>query len=92
MEPIGELNEDQIQELCNKNILSIKKLLHKNIIKNGYKKITNEDKEQCSICLEMYQIGLYKRNLKCGHSFHKKCIDKWINFSKSSCPICRKNL
>ena len=29
-----------------------------------------------------------KKTLRCKHSFHKKCIDKW--FEKSyTCPICR---
>ena len=45
----------------------------------------------CNICLE--DKGKLK-TLKCGHSFHKKCIDKWIKTSHNKntvalCPTCR---
>ena len=94
---MDSMNEDQrfeqVQQLCNKNILSIKKLLHnKNVLRNGYKKIQKDEvEEQCAICLEEYKIGLYKRTLNCNHTFHKKCIDKWIG-EKLSCPICRNSV
>jgi hypothetical protein len=49
----------------------------------------------CCICLDEYKVGVYKRKLSCGHTFHKKCIDKWFrqNINKNNkikCPICRK--
>ena len=40
--------------------------------------------KDCSICQEMLQPTL----LKCGHSFHPTCINKWFAINKS-CPICR---
>lgn len=58
----------------------------------------------CSICLEeLYQpctqeTPLLKNNsqsknkvvqLSCGHSFHKGCIEPWLN-RNSTCPYCRK--
>lgn len=52
--------------------------------------ITNE--EECYICFEKYKERELKRKLpKCGHYFHKKCIDKWLK-SKSTCPHCRCDL
>ena len=45
----------------------------------------------CCICLAPYKQGEGKRTLGCEHSFHKKCIDKWLTTSKTECPICRKN-
>jgi hypothetical protein len=59
-----------------------------------YKKITESFKnlrfytQECTICLENYKIGEYYRMLPCEHTFHKRCIDKWL-FKKMSCPICR---
>lgn len=45
----------------------------------------------CCVCLQEYQLGEYKRELPvCGHTYHKKCIDKWLRKSHSmTCPICR---
>lgn len=42
--------------------------------------------DECIICLEEYGDNPI-RTLKCSHSFHKKCIDKWI-LQKNECPIC----
>lgn len=56
-----------------------------------YKQIKPEDdllNQSCSICQEDYKVKEYKRELKCKHTFHKKCIDKWLK-TKLSCPFCR---
>ncbi len=59
-------------------------------IKKGDPLLTSE--EECYICFEKYKEREMKRKLpKCGHYFHKKCIDKWLK-SKSSCPNCRCDL
>lgn len=44
---------------------------------------------ECSICFrEMYHATT---RLKCNHTFHKKCVNKW--FKKShTCPICRLDI
>lgn len=62
-----------------------------------FQKIKSDDPliyDKCVICLEDYKQGTYKRVLRCGHTFHKKCIDKWFiklnEYDKElSCPICR---
>lgn len=43
---------------------------------------------ECSICLE--HIHKNNKTLGCSHSFHKQCIDNWLNVN-SVCPICRRN-
>ncbi|KAL8140950.1 hypothetical protein V2J09_006971 [Rumex salicifolius] len=47
---------------------------------------------ECVICLGKYtsdEIGVTLRTLKpCGHRFHMKCIDEWLN-KGHNCPICR---
>jgi len=47
--------------------------------------------EECPICLEMFgeldDISLFC-TLKCGHSYHRKCIIDWLSKDKS-CPTCR---
>ena len=66
-------------------------------IKQKYKKnknitncmidIININHENCSICLE--EPGKCSQ-LKCGHIYHRKCINKWFKTS-SSCPVCRRD-
>jgi|LauGreDrversion4_2_1035121.scaffolds.fasta_scaffold1015157_1 hypothetical protein len=53
--------------------------------------------DKCVICLDKYEYGTYKRVLKCGHVFHKKCVDRWFckltEYDKDlTCPICRKKV
>ena len=53
--------------------------------------------DKCVICLDNYEHGTYKRVLKCGHVFHKKCVDRWYcklsEYDKElTCPICRKKV
>jgi len=60
----------------------------------GYKKVNDSMCGKiCAICQESYKNNEYYRELnKCGHCFHKKCVDQWFFKSKSySCPNCRKN-
>ncbi|GFQ76830.1 e3 ubiquitin-protein ligase TTC3 [Trichonephila clavata] len=46
--------------------------------------------DECSICYEeMTSSTAYK--VDCNHSFHLKCIKKWLE-KKSDCPICRVHL
>jgi hypothetical protein len=45
----------------------------------------------CSVCLTQLQTGDSVRKLKCGHCFHKECIDGWLKI-KASCPLDRANL
>ena len=40
----------------------------------------------CSICLNKNTNPF---QLNCKHSFHKECIEKWLNIN-NSCPICRE--
>ncbi len=56
---------------------------------------TSSSPSTCSICLEEYEVGdetAYSRHGRCSHVFHKKCISKWLQSGKDSCPICRKAL
>jgi hypothetical protein len=61
----------------------------------GYKKIKDLDQlsdKTCSICLDDYCLGEYKKTLKCSHIFHKKCIDRWFKKDHLECPLCREKI
>ena len=80
--PIEQTNVDSID---NRDV--IKSLPPYKLIRETDDIIKNNN--SCSICLEKFEAGKYKRVLPCGHTFHKKCIDKWLK-KKLICPICRK--
>ncbi len=43
----------------------------------------------CTVCMEEIKINSKCKKIPgCGHQFHKKCIDTWLNESKT-CPNCR---
>ncbi|KAK9107568.1 hypothetical protein Syun_023579 [Stephania yunnanensis] len=44
--------------------------------------------EECSICLDGWEIGGEAREMPCKHSFHSNCIEKWLGIH-GSCPVCR---
>ncbi|KAH0895018.1 hypothetical protein HID58_057447 [Brassica napus] len=48
-------------------------------------------KSSCPICLEEYDDDHEIRRLnKCGHVFHRFCIDSWLtNDPRRTCPNCR---
>lgn len=50
--------------------------------------VKKENEIDCTICLESVKEGEYIRYLKCGHGFHKDCIDKWLLLQRI-CPYCR---
>lgn len=45
---------------------------------------------KCSICIENI-LDKDKHITKCEHTFHKECIDKWLE-SNNKCPYCRTEL
>eukprot|EP00906_Rhabdomonas_costata_P008061 RCo011514 len=46
------------------------------------------DLQQCMVCLEDYAPGDAQRALRCGHHFHRACVDTWLA-QNETCPICR---
>jgi hypothetical protein len=62
------------------------------MIKDNFNVIDTDDNKSvndCVICID--NISLSDENLiklECGHYYHKKCIDTWVN-DNFNCPICR---
>jgi hypothetical protein len=63
--------------------------LTRNTVVKTYDETTVLENPMCSICLT--DITLNKKELICKHTYHKVCIDKWLE-NKSTCPICRKEV
>lgn len=45
------------------------------------------DDANCAVCLIEFSEGVFVRTLPCGHDFHRRCIDKWLQRNKR-CPLC----
>lgn len=55
------------------------------LLKNS--KVYCKENVECSICFEKDDTII--RQMKCGHEFHLRCIDKWF-IRKRNCPYCRR--
>ena len=44
--------------------------------------------DECCVCLDRLGAGSVICKLVCGHIFHDRCIQRWIN-SDGRCPVCR---
>ncbi|XP_019098773.1 PREDICTED: probable E3 ubiquitin-protein ligase XERICO, partial [Camelina sativa] len=47
---------------------------------------------ECSVCLSKFEGDSEINKLKCGHLFHKTCLEKWIDYWNITCPLCRTPL
>ncbi|KAG1371283.1 RING-H2 finger protein ATL17-like [Cocos nucifera] len=49
-------------------------------------------KTECAVCLVEFKEGETGRLLpRCNHSFHRECVDMWLQ-SHSTCPLCRASI
>ena len=54
--------------------------------------VLQKDGSACALCTKEYRPGepVYtSNNPKCGHEFHKVCMDKWLNI-QNTCAICNQ--
>ena len=89
LEQLDQPNQIHPNNLPNYTIIQNK------IIKIQEYKFNNElepgHDTSCSICLENYMKNDIINILKCGHKYHDKCIDEWIE-KNNNCPLCRLSI
>jgi len=44
----------------------------------------------CNICLNPVRATRHNPPIRCGHIFHRGCIEKWKSLGNNTCPLCRK--
>lgn len=65
-----------------------KKMRVRTIKSENVKRLLN----QCSICLEDFDMGDQFILLKCKHGYHEHCIRQWFSERNTTCPLCRENI
>jgi len=81
---------EHIQEVVNNKY--VKKDVTNIISKFKSKKYKGDDnKHQCSVCLENIKKDEKITKLDCKHIFHTDCINEWIS-RDNTCPCCRISL
>ena len=46
----------------------------------------------CAVCLTRFEPDSEINRLPCGHFFHKSCLEKWLDYWNTTCPLCRTPL
>ncbi|MBA0550316.1 hypothetical protein Golob_021272 [Gossypium lobatum] len=52
----------------------------------------DEEEVECAICLCKIEKDEETPELRCDHLFHKVCMDRWVGYRRSTCPLCRASL
>ncbi len=63
------------------------------VIENLFEIVVTQPLDRDSVCVICHEEFGNKKHavLSCGHKFHKKCINEWINISANKdCPTCRQ--
>ncbi|CAK7334493.1 unnamed protein product [Dovyalis caffra] len=53
------------------------------------KLMRQQDSMECAVCLSEFSEGERVRKLKCKHTYHKDCLDRWLQQCLATCPLCR---
>eukprot|EP01127_Copromyxa_protea_P024283 TRINITY_DN9469_c0_g2_i7.p1 TRINITY_DN9469_c0_g2~~TRINITY_DN9469_c0_g2_i7.p1 ORF type:complete len:120 (+),score=15.69 TRINITY_DN9469_c0_g2_i7:834-1193(+) len=94
-EMLLQLDKNNVKKQTGVAVISkieAKKLNDLSELKQG-REVKEGDKtdEQCSICLEEFEVGCEYKTLPCFHVYHSTCIDIWLKEARQ-CPICKKDV
>ncbi|GLT34532.1 hypothetical protein SLA2020_090410 [Shorea laevis] len=51
----------------------------------------DEEAVECAVCLCKIEEDEEIRELRCNHIFHSVCLDRWLQYKHSTCPLCRNS-
>ncbi|KDP29327.1 hypothetical protein JCGZ_18248 [Jatropha curcas] len=55
----------------------------------SYYENKEDNPKECAVCLSKIQNGEEIRELRCSHVFHRVCLDRWLGYKSTTCPLCR---
>ena len=76
------------QAIADLSKINSKRLATRRIQKKFRKALENPNLETCPICYGNMLYPRLTKTLRCGHKFHRKCIEQWSD-TNPSCPLCR---
>jgi hypothetical protein len=79
------------QAIADLSKINSKRLATRRIQKKFRKALANPNLEECVICQGTMLYPILTKTLRCGHRFHRKCIDQWTA-TNPSCPSCRTSI
>ena len=79
------------QALADLSKINTKRRATRRIQKKFRKALANPNLEECSICYGTMLYPRFTKTLRCGHKFHRKCIEQW-NATNPTCPFCRASI
>jgi len=86
-----ERKERKKTSIAKKFLIDSNNIANKNFKKDSFNfEIKNESKI-CVICFDEIIKKQEQVYIKCGHFYHKTCIDKWLTTS-NLCPICKGSI
>lgn len=53
--------------------------------------LAEEERKECSICIEEMKVGDKAVILPCKHWFHDECVTIWLR-AHNTCPVCRSSI
>ncbi|KAK7247468.1 hypothetical protein RIF29_42351 [Crotalaria pallida] len=56
------------------------------------RRLRPDEQVECRVCLTELEEGEKVRELECKHTFHKDCLDKWLQQYCATCPLCRNKV
>jgi hypothetical protein len=79
------------QAIADLSKINSKRLATRRIQKKFRKALENPSLEACPICYGNMLYPRLTKTLRCGHKFHRKCIEQWSD-TNPSCPLCRTSI
>ncbi|WOG93700.1 hypothetical protein DCAR_0312986 [Daucus carota subsp. sativus] len=66
------------------------KLIERKNPASRYKAGLKDEVKECAVCLSVFEERQEIRKVKqCNHTFHKQCLDTWLQQDCPTCPLCR---
>ena len=88
IQPIQDDEIEDFEEMMDVEVKTILQDVNNSTELEVYK---GDHNSHCSICCDDICNSQIVRKIICGHKFHYKCIDEWLE-TNTKCPICRYDI